>query len=158
MASETAVLKCRDCGSIYSLSYTEDAHRERDHCDGNLEKYCMTCKSFFDAFSCPGCSERLGEDAECRLRRRQQAIARWRSFPIISHIDKLVRLNPICRRALEDWEYRAGLQALERRLCVCFACGFLAGVLIPAFLKFPSLAGVTIFGIYVFSLKRLPSA
>ena len=157
MSCEDAVLKCRDCGSVYPLAYTEAAHRERDHCDGALGTYCMSCKSFFDGSSCIECGKSHAEDTESRLRRRQQAIARWRTFPGISQIDWFVRRSPVCRRILDDWEYHAGLQAFDRQLCVCLSVGVFAGILTPAFLKVPVLACVAVFGIYVSSLKRLPS-
>ena len=156
MVRATTVLKCRECGAVNSLGYSQTAHRDRDHCDGALEEYCNICNKFYDNGSCVSCNKRQSEENEHAQRQRQAAIARWRSYPVIAQLDWLLCRNPICRQALDDWEARAGLQQGHKRLLICASLGLLAGTAIPSTMRFTVFALVCGFAAYASTLKTFP--
>ena len=157
MERATAVLKCRECGAVHTLGYSQVAHRDRDHCDGALEKYCSTCKRFYDGHLCAECSRGLVEDAERMLRQRQAAIARWRAYPVIAQLDWLLRRHPTCRQALEDWEHRAGLRAAHRQFLIFMSIGVLAGLTVPSTIKLPVFACMAALAVCASTLKTVPT-
>jgi hypothetical protein len=157
MERATDVLKCRECGAVHSLSYSQVEHRDRDHCDGSLERYCKTCKRFYDGHSCAECSRRLDEDVERMLRQRQAAIARWRAYPVIAQVDWLVRRHPSCRQAMEDWEHRAALRTVHRQFLTCASFAVLAGLAVPSAMKLPVFACMAVLAAYASTLKTLPT-
>ena len=67
--SNTTKQKCRACGSIYPRDYTPAEHSDREHCDGPLQLYCDTCKTFIPDRVCEACEARAQEAAEAERKR-----------------------------------------------------------------------------------------
>lgn len=156
MVRATAVLKCRECGAVHSLGYSQTAHQDENHCDGTLDEYCNICRQFYDGPSCVKCSKRRSEEMESTQRQRQAAIARWRRSPLIAQVDWFLCRSATCRQALEDWENRSGLRRAHKQLLICASLGLLAGTAVPSLMRLPVFALAGVFAAYASTLKTLP--
>lgn len=156
MATADVVSKCRECGEVRPPGYSRADHSARDHCDGQLDRYCTVCHKFIDQATCPSCIGRVREARELAQRLRREAILRWRSMPVVAQLHGMLQLNPWFRKALDDWEHREALRRVQKRDLLIVAVTLVAGMLLPQAWKPLAYVGIVAVGFVVASLKTIP--
>jgi len=156
MATADVVSKCRECGEVRPAGYSNADHGKRDHCDGQLDRYCTVCRKFIDQATCPACIGRAREAQEVAQRRRRETILRWRSMPVVAQAHSMLRLNPWFRKALDDWEQREALRRGQKRDLTIFTATLVGGMLLPQAWKPLVFVGILALGFIVASLKTIP--
>jgi hypothetical protein len=156
MATADIVSKCRECGAVRPAGYSSADHGTRDHCDGQLDRYCTVCRKFIYQATCPLCTARIREAHELAQRRRREAILRWRNMPVVAQVHSMLRLNPWFRKALDDWEQREGLRRGQKRDLLIVAVTLVGGMFLPQAWKPLVYVGIVAVGFVVASLKTIP--
>lgn len=156
MSTASLVLKCRTCGEIKSVGFSCAKHRDFDHCDGSLDQYCKTCKKFTGAPSCSLCERRSSDEEDRAKRKRQTIIKRWRSYPVILQLHWAISQSDWGKRALDDFEYRCGLQLSQKRDAKLICAGLCVGILLPASFTPVVFMCIAVGAYFIISLKTLP--
>ena len=156
MSTASLVLKCRTCGEIKSVGFSCAKHRDFDHCDGSLDQYCKTCKKFTGAPSCSLCERRSSDEEDRAKHQRQTIIKRWRSYPVILQLHWALSQSDWGKRALDDFEYRCGLQVSQKRDAKLMCAGLCVGILLPASFTPVVFMCIAVGAYFIISLKTLP--
>jgi len=156
MSTASLVLKCRTCGEIKSVGFSCAKHRDFDHCDGSLDQYCKTCKKFTGAPSCSLCERRSSDEEDRAKHQRQTIIKRWRSYPVILQLHWALSQSDWGKRALDDFEYRCGLQVSQKRDAKLMCAGLCVGILLPASFDPVVFMCIAVGAYFIISLKTLP--
>ena len=157
MSTASLVLKCRTCGENRPAGFSCAKHRDLDHCDGSLEQYCSICKKFTGAPSCSLCERRSSDEADRARHQRQAVIKRWRSYPVILQLHWAISQSTWGKRAVDDFEYRCGLQVTQKRDLKLICAGLCVGVLLPPSYSPVVFMCIVICAYFIISLTTLPN-